>query len=284
MFRALGFLLLLTLGSASHAASLPEPGTYRGHTVYRDLAYGPDKRQRLDIYLPDKPSQAKAVILMVHGGAWRIGDKAQRAVIDNKLDHWLPQGLIFASANYRLSSALMPRDQADDVARALAALQNVLPHWLDSSPSIFLMGHSAGAHLVALLGASPEQARSQGANDWKATIAIDSAAMDLPALMAAPHPRFYDRVFGDDPTPWRANSPRHQLTPSATPFLLICSSKRDNACPQASQFADTASKLDVRADVLEQALSHLAINRELGKPGDYTDAVDRFINRHIATP
>ena len=72
MFRALGFLLLLTLGSASHAASLPEPGTYRGHTVYRDLAYGPDKRQRLDIYLPDKPSQAKAIILRIANADPRV--------------------------------------------------------------------------------------------------------------------------------------------------------------------------------------------------------------------
>ena len=55
-------------------------------------------------------------------------------------------------------------------------------------------------------------------------------------------------------------------------------------CMVGDVMEDTASKLDVRADVFEQALSHLAINRELGKPGDYTDAVDRFINRHIATP
>ena len=285
MFRVTGLLfLLVTLGTASHAATLPAPDSYRGHTVYRDVAYGPDKRQMLDIYMPDNAKQAWAAILMVHGGAWRIGDKAQRGVIDNKIDHWLPQGVIFASANYRLSSDLMPRDQADDVARALAALQNLLPTKQENHMPVFLMGHSAGAHLIALLGANPDQARAQGAKLWQASIAIDSAAMDVPALMAEPHPRFYDRVFGDDVVQWRANSPRYQLTSKATPFLLICSSKRDEACPQARTFANTAQKLGRHADVLPQPLSHLAINRELGKHSDYTRAVDLFMKQHLATP
>ena len=279
MFRFLVCLGLLLASSAGLAAPLPEPGSYRGHTVYRDIRYGPDKRHTLDIYLPAKPSPVTATILMVHGGAWRVGDKAQRGVIDNKLDYWLPRGTLFASANYRLSSDLQPREQADDIARALAHLQSLLPHWSDTAAPLVLMGHSAGAHLVALLGADPNRAFAHGAAPWQMTIAIDSAALDVPALMAAPHRRFYDRVFGDDATRWQANSPRHQLTASATPFLLICSSQRDDACPQARAFAASAEQLGIDAEVLEQPLNHLAINRELGKKRDYSRAVDNAIRR-----
>lgn len=57
----------------------------------RDLPYGDDSQQRLDVYIP---SQAKGapVILMVHGGAWMIGDKTASGFVSNKVAHWLPKG------------------------------------------------------------------------------------------------------------------------------------------------------------------------------------------------
>jgi len=85
----------------------------------RDLSYGNDPQQRLDVHLP---AQAKAapIIFMVHGGAWMIGDKAASGFVSNKVAHWLPKGYILVSSNYRISRRPNLLEQADDIARALA--------------------------------------------------------------------------------------------------------------------------------------------------------------------
>lgn len=64
------------------------------------------------------------MIFMVHGGAWMIGDKGNKGVVDNKVKRWAPQGFVFISANYRLCPAADPLKQARDVARALAFAQS----------------------------------------------------------------------------------------------------------------------------------------------------------------
>src|SRR5205085_10088379 len=69
--------------------------------VERDVAYGDDPAQRLDAYLPAKAEKAP-ILLMVHGGGWMLGDKGNRAVVQNKVAHWLPRGYVVASANYRM--------------------------------------------------------------------------------------------------------------------------------------------------------------------------------------
>lgn len=84
----------------------------------RDLPYGNDPQQRLDVYLP---AQAKGapIIFMVHGGAWMIGDKAASGFVLNKVAHWLPKGYILVSSNYRMSRRPNPLDQAYDIAQGL---------------------------------------------------------------------------------------------------------------------------------------------------------------------
>ena len=74
--------------SAGAAGRLALPAGVR---LLRDVAYGSDREQRMDVYLPP-PAKLQAesapVILMVHGGAWRVGDKAHRPVIENKVARW----------------------------------------------------------------------------------------------------------------------------------------------------------------------------------------------------
>ena len=81
-----------------------------------DVAYGPAARHRFDVYLPVNPRGA-AIILMVHGGAWMIGNKGLPQVVENKVAHWVTQGAIFVSINYRLVPGVTPLEQADDVRR-----------------------------------------------------------------------------------------------------------------------------------------------------------------------
>ena len=250
-----------------------------------DSPYGPDPRQRIDVYLPVQPSEAPApagatIIVMVHGGAWMTGNKAMPHVVDNKVAHWVRQkGFIFVSVNYRLSPQVDPLVQAHDVASALAKTQSLAASWGGDPAKVVLMGHSAGAHLVALLSASPALAREAGARPWLGTVALDSAALDLERLMKARHMRFYDRVFGADPAYWRSVSPTRVLAPSATPMLLVCSTQRaDGSCMQARDFAARMTATGIRAHVLPQDLTHAQINATLGLPGAYTNAVQSFMS------
>src|SRR5574340_940893 len=89
-----------------------------GVRVARDIPYGSGDRQRMDIYMPQHAVGAP-VIFMVHGGAWRLGDKASQAVIKNKVARWVPRGFIFVSVNYRLLPETAPLNQAEDIAHAL---------------------------------------------------------------------------------------------------------------------------------------------------------------------
>ncbi|MBK9345371.1 MAG: alpha/beta hydrolase [Burkholderiales bacterium] len=262
-------------GAAAQHSDTPEPPGHHTPSV-RDLAYGSDPRQRMDVYLPAKPVNAP-VILMVHGGGWRWGDKAASAVVDNKAARWLARGFVFVSVNNRLLPQADPLEQARDVAQALAVAQAQAPSWGADPARFILMGHSAGAHLVALVNASPELGPQAGAKAWLGTVALDSAAVDVTPIMQGSHFRLYDAAFGTDPAFWRAVSPLQQLTASAKPMLAVCSSRRSDACAQADVFAERAAQLGVRAQVLRQDLSHRDINQSLGLAGAYTDAVEAFM-------
>lgn len=253
------------------------PALPAGVTVQHDLAYGPDPAQRLDVYRPEGAHGAP-VLFMVHGGAWMIGDKNSPGVVENKLARWAPKGIILVSVDYRMLPAQMAPGQADDVARALAYAQAHATEWGGDPRRFVVMGHSAGAHLVALLSADPARARRLGAQPWLGTVVLDSAALDVPAIMARSHLRFYDRAFGNDPAQWRSASPLQSLTATAPPMLLVCSKpRRDDSCGAARAVADRAHVLGVRTEVSPQELSHGDINRELGLPGGYTETVEKFM-------
>lgn len=261
--------------AAAQNTDTPEAASQQAPSVH-DLAYGADPRQRMDVYLPTKPVNAP-VILMVHGGGWRLGDKGASAVVDNKVARWLARGFVFVSVNNRLLPQADPLEQARDVAQALAVAQAKAPSWGADPARFILMGHSAGAHLVALVNASPELAAQAGAKAWLGTVALDSAAVDVSPIMQGSHFRLYDAAFGTDPAFWRAVSPVQQLTTSAKPMLAVCSTRRSDSCIQADAFAQRAAQLGVRAQVLRQDLSHRDINQTLGLPGAYTEAVEAFM-------
>jgi acetyl esterase/lipase len=245
--------------------------------VVRDVAYGSDPKQRFDVYLPAGAANAP-VIFIVHGGGWRTGDKSSRAVVENKVAHWSRAGVIVISVDYRLLPAAGPLEQARDVARALAAAQSRLASWRGDPTRVVLVGHSAGAHLVALLDADSTLAASLGAKPWIGTIILDSAVLDVPAFMAHPHLPLYTRAFGSDTAYWRAASPYDHLHAGMSPMLVVCSSQRRQSCPASMRFAAKAKALGARAEVLTQAKSHREINEQLGTAGAYTDAVDRFLS------
>ena len=99
--------------------------------------------------------------------------------------------------------------------------------------------------------------------------------------MRSPHAGFYDRAFGDQPLNWKALSPSSQLHQTLPAFLAVCSTIRaDQPCTQAQQFIQQAQKLGTKAQLLPVPLSHIEINKSLGKNHPYTQAVNQFIQTH----
>ena len=279
---------LLALAFSPAIAQQPGGETAAPPAGVRLLAnqpYGPDPRQRMDVYLPPNVQQGAPVLVMVHGGAWMFGDKAAASVVNQKIEHWARgQGVILVSVSYRFVPQVDVMQQAQDVARAIATAQASAPSWGGDAGRFVLMGHSAGAHLVALLSASPSIARQQGARPWLGAVALDSAALDTVGLMRRRHMPFYDRVFGNDPAFWRTVSPTDALAPGAPPMLLVCSTqRRDGSCTQARQFAARITATGGHTEVAPEDLSHAQINSELGLPGAYTAEVDAFVRSLIST-
>ncbi|HET7437846.1 MAG TPA: alpha/beta hydrolase [Thermoanaerobaculia bacterium] len=266
--RRFAVVLLLLAAVAAHA----QPRDMR---ITRDVAYGNDPLQRFNVYAPRNAHNAP-VIFMVHGGGWRDGDKAMRGAIDNKVAHWVPRGFIVISANYRLLPTSVS-EQANDVARAIATAQQRIGEWGGDPHAFILMGHSAGAHLVALVASSRALVSRNHVQSWRAAVILDSAALDVPGLMQQRHLPLYDAAFGSDAATWRALSPQDVLDGARPPMMLICSSRRRESTDHAHAFAAKATRLGTRVVVREEERSHREINVDLGLENGYTEAVDEFI-------
>jgi len=249
-----------------------------GAVLKSDIAYGSDEAQRMDVYIPPNAQNAP-VIFMVHGGGWKRGDKAMNRVVENKVKRWLPKGIIFVSTNYRMVPKADPLVQANDVALALAKAQSLAPSWGGDSKRFVIMGHSAGAHLIALITATPSIVKQQGTQPWLGTVMLDSGGYDIEKTMTGRHMGLYDNAFGKDPKFWQSVSPSYQLTQKTIPMLAVCSTTRkDKPCIQAKAFVDKAVLLGSQASTLPEAMSHGEINGELGMESAYTDKVEAFIH------
>lgn len=249
-----------------------------GVRTVHNVAYGSDPAQVFDVFLPaEQAAEGAPVILMFHGGGWKRGDKSMRMSLDSKVERWVARGFIFITANYRLLPEAEVEQQLRDVARAVSVAQDKAAEWGGDRRRVILMGHSAGAHLVALYSSAPSRFAEPNAAPVLGTVALDSAAMDVTRIMEQKHFKLYDRPFGTDPDYWKAMSPIHRLERGAPPILAVCSSRRQESCDQAGKFTERSRWLGNRAEVLPEDLSHGEINSQLGLDGAYTDAVEKFM-------
>ena len=153
--------------------------------------------------------------------------------------------------------------------------------WGGDRNKFILMGHSAGAHLVSLLTTTPALAASveQKPTPWLGTVSLDSAAFNVIEIMEHRHLRLYDNAFGTDHEYWKSASPFYSVSKASRPILAVCSSRRDDSCAQAHQFATKSAALGVTMTVLEKDYSHREINLRLGEEPRYTSEVEAFMSR-----
>lgn len=129
----------------------------KGTVIYGNIAYLNDtlENHKLDIYVPGSGKKAHPLIVWIHGGGWRKGDKySDMNYMPNTLKAIINHGYAIASINYRYSTNAKFPAQIQDCNQAVKFLyQNATKYGLDKN-RIALMGFSAGGHLAALLDLS----------------------------------------------------------------------------------------------------------------------------------
>ncbi|HEX9326517.1 MAG TPA: alpha/beta hydrolase [Reyranella sp.] len=134
------------LGGCSPATLLNATVSRQGYTREADIAYGPDPRQKLDLYRPDTPRGDGKTVIFFYGGAWETGSKGDYLFVAQAL---VASGYTVVIPDYRLYPAVRFPAFVDDGARAVRWTADRV-----GSDKVFIMGHSAGAHIALLLAAN----------------------------------------------------------------------------------------------------------------------------------
>ena len=216
---------------------------------FENISYGNHQKQKIDVY-PSKiiNNEMHPIIVMVHGGGWKRGDKAASGVVDNKVNYYTKKGFILVSVNYRLTPEVTPYEQAQDIGQAIEYVQKNASSWNGNPNKVILMGHSAGAHLVTLVTADAGKVFAKNTLPWLGTVSLDGAGVDIEKSMAAQQPKLldeiYDNAFGNDPLLWKSVSPMAQINNKSYPLLMICSiSRPDKPCEDTKNFVEKAKGL-----------------------------------------
>jgi arylformamidase len=251
-----------------------------------EYAYGRDALQTMDFWSA-AGKEAAPLIIFVHGGGWKRGDK-KNATGMQKVDHFKGMGFAFASINYRLVPTATVEQQAADVSAAIAWTKaNAARLGIDVS-RIVLMGHSAGAHLVSLVGTDPQYLKAAGLSfaDVRGVIALDGACYDVPRQIGDSGRIMRDtyvQAFGSDPLRQRALSPTLQATAPNVPAFLIAHIDRADGRAQSTALAQALIKAGTPAELVSVdgtgLQTHMEINRSLGSAGyPATAVVDAWLH------
>ena len=137
-------------------ALVPEGGFERTSGI----AYGEDTRQRLDVYLPRVEAAAAApVVVFFYGGRWQEGERASYLFVAQAL---VAQGFVVVVPDYRVYPAVQYPGFIEDGAHAVAWTRREIGRFGGDPARIFLMGHSAGAHIAAMLAYDEEFLAREG--------------------------------------------------------------------------------------------------------------------------
>lgn len=214
-----------------HTAALPRAQAVHDIAYRTDAAADPAKH-RLNLFVPDAPPDWP-VVVFVHGGGWTSGDRdyrfAGRDVYNNIGRYLAAHGVGAAVISYRLLPQVPWPAQHDDVAAAVAWVYRHIGAYGGNPAALFLMGHSAGAHLAARVALDPAPLRAQGLPDGVvcgvvAASGAGYAMTDAPTYDLGADFGYLARLFGaGDPTgDWpRAASTVTYVHPGAPPFLLL---------------------------------------------------------------
>lgn len=255
----------------------------------KDVAYfegaGADPvYHKLDLYLPAGEKDFP-VLFFVHGGSWRHGDKNFLGVYEALGTFLARHGIGAVVINYRLTPTVQHPEHIRDVARAFAWTHKHIADRGGRPDQVFVCGHSAGGHLVALLATDPEWLKAEGLTTGaiRGVIAI-SGVYDLSLL-----PQWLvSSTFGNAAEAVAGASPTRRARGGLPPFVIMYADHDLPGCDQkpAEAFAKALREKGTKAETLEARDSnHFKMILSAVIPGDpVCDAILAFIATHSGTP
>jgi acetyl esterase/lipase len=283
------------------AAKPPPARTFavkeRENLTYRSLEKGEllPIGNLLDLYVPSGGKDFP-VLVLVHGGAWTWGDK-RLDFIPEVARCFARQGIGVVAPNYRLAPLFQHPAHARDTARALAWTKKHISEYGGRADQIFLLGHSAGGHLVSLLATDESYLKKAGLSrrDIKGVVSISGVyqvsdvTLDIlikdsrVKLAAAVTANPFTSVFGKDADVAKQASPITHVREGLPPFLIVHAGEE---LPSLSQMAERFHSA-LRAKKCEAQLikvsrrNHCTVLWKATKPDDpVVVAVVAFMKEH----
>lgn len=237
------------------------------------------ERQVLDVYAPPG-AKGLPVVFWIHGGGWQGGDKTS---VQQKPQAFVDRGFVFVSANYRLLPHVGMGVIFRDVAQAIAWMHAHIAEYGGDPRRVFVMGHSAGAQLAALMCTDDRLLKSVGVpfSILKGCVPVDGDTFDLPAIIATgelrrrlhgqPDPKFGHRVKFGTEEQHRDYSAVTHIAPrkGIPPFLILHITENPDTTAQAQRLGAVLKAAGVPVKVFgARESTHNAINANLGVAGD----------------
>jgi acetyl esterase/lipase len=229
------------------------------------------------------PAGAKnlPVVFWIHGGGWVTGDKSE---VKLKPRAFTERGFVFVSTNYRLLPQVEMGELIRDVAKALGWVHSHIAEHGGDGNRIFVMGHSAGAQLAALLCTDDRYLKAEGVsfNALKGCVPVDGDTYDLPAIIMTaemrqslhglPLPTFGHRAkFGNDPEKFVDFSVVTHVAKGKQipPFLILHVAGHPDVTAQAKRLEAVLKSCEVPVKVYGgRDTHHNKLNDDLGKEDD----------------
>ena len=252
---------------------------YKKKTIkYKSISGVDSNLLSLDIYYFGQQNKPVPVVVYVHGGGWKQGDKSNK--LENKLRLFSSLNYLFISVNYRLSpfnerkmdpKRLMYPAHNQDVADALKWIFSNISTFGGNHQKIVLLGHSAGAHLVSLTATSFSFLPFRGIalNTLKGVASIDTEGYDV-ASQAGAGEALYLNAFGTNPNTWKAASPTSNiLKGTAYPPFFIAKRGESSRVAIANTFISSLQNANVKVTQVQlNQYDHEGINDAIGAPGE----------------
>ncbi|MGR4040549.1 alpha/beta hydrolase [Pseudomonas sp. 910_21] len=201
----------------------------------RDIAYGSDPRQKLDVYQPRQAVPGAPVVVFFYGGSWNSGSRSDYDFVGEAL---ASRGMVVVLADYRLYPQVRYPAFLEDAARAVAWTHEHIGEFGADPRRLYLMGHSSGAYNVAMLALDSRLLGQVGLTPQiiKGWIGLAGPYDFLPIRNPEVRPVFF---YPDSPPD---SQPINHVSRGAPPALLIASSEDSLVNPQRNT-GGLASKL-----------------------------------------
>ena len=228
-FSLVAAAIIIVLAGCSPLPLLNAVIPSRGYTQTADLPYGNLARQKLDVYVPaNGGSGTKPVVVFFYGGSWDSGDKNDYRFAAEALTS---QGFVTVLPDYRIYPEVLFPDFLDDGASAARWVKDNIARFGGDPQRIYLMGHSAGAHIAAMLTLDIQYLAKVNLSpqDFRGMIGLAGPYDFLPLKKQT-----LKTIFGPEPERWRSQ-PINYVTGKNPPLLLLVGKQDTRVSPGNSE-------------------------------------------------